>query len=360
MPDPQSPTITVLMAVHNGAATLREALDGILAQTLADFEVVVVDDASTDATPELLRAAAEADPRVRIVRNAENLGLTRSLNRGWDLAQGRYIARMDADDVALPERFARQVALLDAQPEVGVCGTWIETIGDPAGDVWDFPADDAAIRSRLIFENVMPHSTVMFRRAAFDDAGLRYDPAFTAAQDYDLWVRAAPLVRFANVPEVLLHYRVHPAQIGSARRAEQRACAQRVRRAQIERLGLHPTEADLALHESLALWQVACGYGDLRRVSLWLAALQTANRVAGIYPEPAFTQILTDRWWRAYPRQSERGLGVCLALARSPFEWAEPELWAQRRRIALRDARAAIVVRIKDRLRPIKRMVLRG
>ena len=343
MPDPQFPTITVLMAVHNGAATLRDALDSILAQTFADFECLIVDDASTDVTPEILRAAADVDPRVRIVHNEANLGLTRSLNRGLDLAQGRYVARMDADDVALPE--------------VGACGTWIETIGDPAGEVWDFPADDAAIRCRMIFENVMPHSTVMFRRDAFETAGLRYDPAFTAAQDYDLWTRAAPFMHFANVPEVLLHYRVHPAQIGSARRAEQRACAQRVRRAQIERLGLTPTEADLALHESLALWQMDPTPDFIRRTSIWLAALQTANHAARLYPEPAFTQVLEDRWWAAYPRTSDRGLGACLALARSPFAWSGSEPWAQRRRMALRDARAVIVARIKDRLRPLKRIV---
>lgn len=356
MPDAETPTITVLMAVHNGAATVREAIDSILAQTFTDFEVLIVDDASTDATPEILRAAAAADPRVRIVRNAANLGLTRSLNRGLDLARGRYVARMDADDAALPERFARQVALLDAQPDVGVCGTWIETIGDPAGEVWDFPADDAAIRCRMLFETVMPHATVMLRRAVFEAARLRYDPAFTTAQDYDLWVRAAPFTRFANVPEVLLYYRVHPEQIGSRHRTEQRAFARQVQRAQIERLGLKPAEAELALHESLALWRFEPTYRYLRRASIWLAALQRANRAAGIYPEPAFTQVLEDRWWAAYTQRAARGLWKCLALARSPFEWRGPQPWTQRRRLALRCAWDTAIAWGRDRLRPLKRI----
>ncbi len=356
-PDPPgpAPTITVLMAVHNGAATVREAIDSILAQTWTDFEFLIVDDASTDDTPAILRALA--DPRVRVVRNDANLGLTQSLNRGLDLARGRLIARMDADDRALPERFARQVALLDAQPEVGLCGTWVETIGDPAGEVWDFPADDARIRCRLLFETVLPHSTVMFRRDVFEAAGLRYDPAFTYAQDYDLWVRAAQHTRLANVPEVLLHYRVHPTQIGTARQAQQFAFAARVQRRQIERLGVTPSEDDMALHGALARWQVEPTARALRCASLWLATLQRANRAAGIYPEPVFTEVLEDRWWHAYRAGSMRGIGRCVVLARSPFEWRGPEPWSARRRMALRCARDHLIARAKDRLRPLKRLV---
>lgn len=359
-PDPPgpAPTITVLMAVHNGAATVREAIDSILAQTWSDFEFLIVDDASTDDTPAILRALA--DPRVRVVRNDANLGLTRSLNRGLDLAQGRLIARMDADDQALPERLARQVALLGAQPEIGLCGTWVETIGDPAGEVWDFPADDGRIRCRLLFENVLPHPTVMFRRDVFEAAGLRYDPAFTYAQDYDLWVRAAQHTRLANVPEVLLRYRVHPVQIGTARQAQQFAFAARVQRCQIERLGLAPSEPDLALHGALARWQVEPTTRALRRASVWLAALQQANRAADVYPEPAFTEVLEERWWAAYRARPVRGLGRCVVLARSPFEWREPEPWSARRRMALGCARGELTEWMKDRLRPLKRAILRG
>lgn len=125
------PEISVVLSVYNDAKYVGVAIESVLAQTFTDFELIIIDDASTDESLSIARDFA--DERIRIVENEENLGLTKSLNKGISLAQGKYIARMDSDDICLPTRFEKQVAYLDAHPDVGVCGGWVELIGEQAG-----------------------------------------------------------------------------------------------------------------------------------------------------------------------------------------------------------------------------------
>ena len=206
------------MAVHDGARWLREAVDSILGQTLADLELIVVDDGSTDATADIL--AGYRDRRLSVVRQSR-AGLTRSLNRGLGLATAPLLARLDADDVARPERLARQVAFLDAHPEVAVLGTGCREIG-PDGEargVYAPPADDAAIRRALIRRNPFVHSSVVMRRSAIQAAG-GYDGTVAVAQDYELWLRLSRVARMANLPEPLVLRRLAPGRVSVARDTE--------------------------------------------------------------------------------------------------------------------------------------------
>jgi glycosyltransferase involved in cell wall biosynthesis len=210
-----SPQISVTLSIFNGEAFLDQAIASILAQTFTDFELVVVDDGSTDRTPEILKSLS--DPRLRVLTQP-NAGLAVSLNRAIWRSRGRLIARMDADDVALPERFARQVAYLDSHPEVGVLGTGSEEI-TPAGRVVDRvvpPAEDAEIRRVLIRRNPFVHSSIMARREVIERMG-GYNERLTVAQDYDLWMRAAALTRFANLPDPLVRRRLVPGQVSRVR-----------------------------------------------------------------------------------------------------------------------------------------------
>lgn len=217
-----SPKVSVLMAVHNGEKYLGEAIESILRQTFTDFEFIVVDDASTDRSFEI--AGAYTDPRMVLVRNERNLGLTASLNRGLSLARGQYVARMDCDDISLPERLARQVAFMDANPDVGACGTWALDI-DREGKVIgrrEVPLGEHL--NNFYWRESLIHPASMFR---FDPAaGPRYDTAARYSQDYDLWfrIRAARL-RLWNLPEPLLLYRVHEESITRTKsEAQLRAC----------------------------------------------------------------------------------------------------------------------------------------
>lgn len=209
------PTVSVLMSVYNGAAWMREAVESILAQRASDFEFIVIDDGSTDATPDLL--AGFHDRRLRVERHPR-AGLTRSLNTALRLATAPLVARMDADDVALPDRLARQLAFLGSHPEVGLLGTGCHEIA-PSGEVLRTirpPTEDAAIRGALIRRNPFVHSSVVMRREALEAAG-GYDETLPVAQDYDLWMRMSCVTRMANLPEPLVLRRLTPGRVTSAR-----------------------------------------------------------------------------------------------------------------------------------------------
>jgi glycosyltransferase involved in cell wall biosynthesis len=200
------PTVTVLMAVHDGERHLRESIESILGQTFRDFELLVVDDASTDGTAAVL--AGYDDPRIRTIRNPENLGLTRSLNRGLEQARGRLVARQDADDVSEPRRLERQVAFLEANPDVPLVASAYVRIDDSGAGVGPrpVPCDPRSIRRRLLLLNAFAHSSVVFRREAVEALG-GYREEFPFAQDYDLWSRLARTAPLGALPEPLVRYR---------------------------------------------------------------------------------------------------------------------------------------------------------
>lgn len=215
------------MAVFNGAPWVGAAVESVLGQTLDDLELIVIDDGSTDATPDVL--ASFRDPRLRIERGGRE-GLTRALNRALELSRAALIARLDADDVALPERLARQRRYLDAHPEVGLLGTGAREI-DLAGRevaVLRPPVDDAAIRRALIRANPFVHSSAVMRRSVLDRAG-RYDPSFPVAQDYDLWMRLSRVTRLANLAEPLVIRRLAPGRVSAVRDDDRLRAEARVR-----------------------------------------------------------------------------------------------------------------------------------
>lgn len=216
--------VTVLLAVHDGERYVARAIDSVLKQTFDDFELLVVDDASTDSTPELL--AAIDDTRVRVLHNAENLGQVASLNRGLQEARGELIARLDADDWCRADRLARQVSVLDAEPSVAVVGSWA-TIVDEADRVVGFARQTIRDYVDFVYLNLIawvqiPHPAATYRRDIVLELG-GYDEALGPSEDKDLWRRMALARRGArNVESDLIRYRVHGVQLSRVR-AEQQA-----------------------------------------------------------------------------------------------------------------------------------------
>lgn len=209
----EAPLVSVVLSVHNGAAYLEEALQSIRRQTFCDFEFLVINDGSTDATRQILDRHAREDRRLRVFDEPAR-GLITSLNLGCRRARGKYLARMDADDVAVPQRLERQVEFLESHPAVGVVGGCVEYLlgGEPSGKYWTVPGSHAAIMEILARHNCLIHPTVMMRRDCFERVG-GYRPAFIAAEDYDLWLRMGEQSELANLSCVLLLYRFHPEQV---------------------------------------------------------------------------------------------------------------------------------------------------
>jgi glycosyltransferase involved in cell wall biosynthesis len=204
------PTISVAMPVYNGERYLCEAIDSILNQTFSDFELIIIDDGSTDNSLQVLQAYQKLDPRIHLIAR-ENRNLATTLNDIIDLANGKWIARMDQDDIALPQRFERQLDWLE-QTGADICGSWVKLFGTRDQRILKHPQRDDAIKMEMLFSTPFAHPTVMMRTQLVKK--LRYDKVWEKCEDYDLWERAARAGwKMSNVQEVLLLYRQHLTQI---------------------------------------------------------------------------------------------------------------------------------------------------
>ncbi len=234
------PKVSVVMPVYKAERYLAQAVDSILAQSFPDFELLAVNDGSPDGSGGMLESYSARDSRVKQIHR-ENGGVTAALQTGIAAAQGLYIARMDSDDIALPERFARQVAYLDAHPDIAALGTQFLLI-DPDGrplKQMELPLDHAAIDARLVSEQglALCHPSVMMRADVLAQLG-GYDTRFPKAQDIELFLRMGEVGRLANLPEVLMEYRQHPDSIGYADRSGQAHLAWRAGKEAAARRGL--------------------------------------------------------------------------------------------------------------------------
>jgi glycosyltransferase involved in cell wall biosynthesis len=225
------PLVSVLLATHNDAHFLGEAVESVLRQTVSDLELVVVDDASTDETP--ARLESFDDRRLVVVRNDEQLGLASSLNRGLDRALGRYVARLDADDVAFPDRLERQLAGIDG---LGILGSAVVDLDDSGrvGTLHRSPRGSRAVRWHSLFSSPFFHPTVLVDREALGD--LRYDVSFLESEDYELWTRLLARVDGANLEQPLVGKRVHAAQASARRRDLQESFQRQVALREIARV----------------------------------------------------------------------------------------------------------------------------
>lgn len=222
--------VSVILSAYNGKQYLPKAINSILSQTYRDFEFLIVNDGSTDETGKIMEEFAKQDARIRVITNEKNLGLTKSLNIALRQAQGVYVARMDADDVALSERLEKQVSFLDVHPEIGMVGTafeWIDENGKIIGQK-EVVTEPEELRSLLIQTNPFLHGSIMIRKEILDRAGW-YDERYKKAQDYDLWLRLSQTCKFANLPDVLMQKRMTRNMISYKSEREQIRYALRAR-----------------------------------------------------------------------------------------------------------------------------------
>ncbi|MGA7391282.1 MAG: glycosyltransferase, partial [Terrimicrobiaceae bacterium] len=214
------PVITVLTTVFNAGRFFEPAIRSILSQTFRNFEFLIVDDASIDGSAEVAEAWAGKDPRIRVIRNAENIGQTACLNQGLQLARGRWIARQDADDLAHPLRLSKQHQFLSIQPSVVLLGTNGRIIDgqDRLTGLLDAPLSQQAITWTSPFLNPFMHTSVMFRADVIRDQFCGYSEDYRIAQDYELWTRIIATYQGANLPQRLVCYRHLTASLSKAGR----------------------------------------------------------------------------------------------------------------------------------------------
>lgn len=290
-----APRVTVLVTLYNKGPFIEETLRSILNNTFTDLELLVVDDASTDQGPEIVRSIA--DPRIRFLPSAVNTGRGAAANRGYDAARGEYIAVIDADDRMHPERIARQVAFLDAHPEVVAVGSWIELFGIREAIV-ERPLDDDGIRGVSLFGPLLSYPACMLRRSVIEEHGIRCDPAWLLpGMDHLFLLEVQAHGRMANLPIPLTQYREGAQNMRHGRDpvSDTRALARR----SFELLGLPITEQELELH--LMLHDMIVFPLDpehVRAVRKWLDRLMAMNREKGLFPTQVFEAHIEQRWRR--------------------------------------------------------------
>lgn len=220
--------VSVVMPVYNGEKYLRQAIDSILNQSFSDFEFIIINDCSTDATEQIIKSYD--DKRIVYVKNDNNIGVAESLNRGFDIAKGEYIARMDADDISLPQRFEKQIEFMDKHNEYGLCGCDIIKFDDNGNEKqFIYSHSDDEIKVDLLFDSPLPHPGIMIRRTVDETIDLHYDREYEKAEDFELWTRMAEKVRFYNIPEFLLKYREHNLQVSNACNEQQVESCKKIR-----------------------------------------------------------------------------------------------------------------------------------
>lgn len=287
------PVVSVIMPVYNSADFIKEAIESILNQTFSDFEMIVIDDCSTDNSAEII--CSIQDERLVFLKNDVNLGVAKTLNRGIEVAKGKYIARMDADDVSLPDRFDKQVSFFEAHPDYILCGGFAVTYDGESQFV--YPSVDNYLRPLLLFQNVFVHPNVMFRADALKK--LKYDEGFNFCEDYDLWFRCSRMGKIMVLPHILLRYRVHAGSVTFQKQKRMNDLRRVVQERELALLGIFPTEEEYQIHEKIA--RIYSLKNELKATYLidlenWLDKLMYIHSQKPVYKRSDLNAVVFYRW----------------------------------------------------------------
>lgn len=216
----ETPVISIIVPTYNRERYIAQAISSAQKQSFKDWELIVVDDASTDKTEDVVMKIAEKDSRIRYVRQKENVGIAKNRNTGLSEAKGAYVAMLDSDDAWTdPDKLKKQLAFLKSRPDHAMVGTWVTKMdvnGTEYGHV-KYEINDVDIRKKILFRNQFAQSSLIYRASVIKELG-SYDPTYTVNDDYDLWLRVGTSHKFANIPEYTTSYRVHPGGITTEKR----------------------------------------------------------------------------------------------------------------------------------------------
>ncbi len=317
-----SPLVSVIMPVYNDARYVMDAVNSVLGQSLRDLELIAIDDGSTDETPAVLRSVR--NERFRLITQPINQGSAAARNRGIEAARGRYVALVDADDRAYPQRLDRQVAFMEHNPHLALIGSWsriVDEAGRPLGRVRRHPIAPDEVRARLLFRCCISQRGVMARREAFEVC--KYDPAFRLSQDFDLFARMAKSLKLGNMPEILMDARMHGTQITRTKSQAVKLNNIEVIRRQLEDLKVSYSGSDLERHFFLTrpkLLEANLDASYLDWAENWIAGLQRANRKQSLYHPKALRSTCGEIWFELCRRAArQHGWPMWRTFARAPF-----------------------------------------
>ena len=296
--------ISVVMCVFlEDKLVLNQAIESILNQTFRDFEFIIVND-NPDNTlnKQILKDYSLRDKRIKVIENIENIGLTKSLNLALKLAKGKYIARMDADDISLKYRFQKQVEFLDENLNISVCGSAVSFIGKRSffsKKIKTYPSSHKCIVTEILFSNPIAHPSVMLRKKDLVDNYLWYNEDLQKAQDYDLWFRAIHYITFHNMKAPLLKYRISANQISATGKKEQDKVANIIRSNAILKI-IKTSKEELCLHNRVCNGEKPESLSELNKLDTWFVKLYNQLLSNNLYDEKYLIEVLNSYIQNAY------------------------------------------------------------
>ena len=286
--------VSVVMPVFNGEKFLKIAIESILSQTYTDFELLIINDGSTDKSAEIIQSYQ--DNRIRFLENDGNKGIFYTRNRLFDEAKGKYIAILDCDDYAEPTRLEKQVDFLDKNEEFGSVGSWITLIDEEntIKGAWQLEHRPERISAKLLFFNQFAQSSVMIRKKISD---LKYRKETPLAEDYDLWVRISQKTRVTNLAESLVKYRLHADNISQTKEKELQDNVFKIYKYQLEELGIYANKDELIIHKKIGNMDFEKNDDSFfEKTKTWLELLHSKNQEIEIYNKLVFNELLGEFW----------------------------------------------------------------
>jgi glycosyltransferase involved in cell wall biosynthesis len=290
----KSPLVSVVMAVYNGQTYLNEAIESILNQTFIDFEFIIINDGSSDNSLAIINSYT--DKRVICIDNFDNMGLIYSLNKGIEIANGKYIARMDADDISCVNRLMEQVDFLENNESVGVLGCNYIQFNENSETEYLAIQNQEEIMSNMIFNASVIHPSLLIRKSVLVDQLIIFNPSYKHAEDYELWSRLIFLTQFSSVPKTLFKYRVHNKQVTSVHNIEQQNSANLVRESILTKVGFVFSKSELNIHCKLGISQFLIDFNDLIDAEKWLKSLLCQNNNIKKIDLSVFKKVISKQW----------------------------------------------------------------
>ena len=321
MPPVKTPAISVIMSVFNSDLFLRESLDSILNQTFEDFEFIITEDCSTDCSLSILEKYAEADQRIILVKNEQNAGLTKNLNYMISIAKGKYIARMDADDISLSRRLELQYNYMESNSEIGVLGAGGSIFGSKRkAIILERPETNEEIRAAFFFENLLIHSSVFIRKSVLDQNSIKYDENFRIIQDFELWTRMTGITKFYILPEIFVHYRVSESNISTLTEKKnnyRESILKNIYSNYFLAGGFHFTEEQAETHVIMLHKRKIQNIATLEMIAAWLFYIKNQNEELKFFDNDYFDYMVSKHWFKSCTKSTSLGSGIILKYFRS-------------------------------------------
>jgi Glycosyl transferase family 2 len=302
------PTVSVVIPVFNGERFLRDCINSVLGQTFSDFEIVVVNDGSTDGSPEILHSYS--DTRLRMVSHTQNRGLAEARNTGIRSSHGNYIALLDSDDIAEPTRLADQVEAMEQDRELVYLGTWalrFQSHSPAVTKVWKAEITDTELRILLMFRNRFNASSIMFRRTIVPTELFANIPM---AEDYGFAVAMSKLGKIGNLPKPLVRYRQHGASLTVSKQTLMTECVGNILRTQLEEFGMSPSNRELLIHQHIGRLLLPSSTSLLAECEDWLCRLSHQNDMVQRFEPDVFREIVSKEWFELCKHGSPGGFSA--------------------------------------------------